>query len=417
MNRSALMTPEMVRELAARYHSPLYVFFESIVRARCAELRAALSYPNSVIRYACKALTLRAILQIVREEGFWIDASSLNEAKRALLAGFAPTTVQFTGESSSEAVFTELMELGVDINCSSLDQMRLIGRLFPRARVSFRLNPGEGHGANNKVNTGGPASKHGIYIDQLDDVRRVIRQYDLQLAGIHAHIGSGTDLEHWLRIKDITLAVAKGFDELSFINLGGGLPVVYNPVTDAPMPLAEWGERLSESMAMYCHELGRDIRLEIEPGRFVVAECGFLISEIQNIKRTPGYQFAILNTGFNHNPRPAMYGSYHPIDIVSGDGRDLIGAEEYVIGGYLCESGDIFTRSETGELLPRRFPTLRVGDLAVMGLVGAYSHSMKSDYNSMNLPASVLIDSQGTLQVIERRGTLEDIIRRENEVY
>lgn len=417
MANSWLLTPDMTRALATRYHTPLYVFFESTVRARCAELRAALSYPHSVIRYACKALTLRAILQIVREEGLWIDASSLNEAKRALLAGYSPNTIQFTGESSSQAVFTELMELGVGINCSSLDQMRLIGELFPGARVSFRLNPGEGHGANNKVNTGGPASKHGIYIDQLDDVRRITREYDLRIHGVHAHIGSGTDLEHWLRIKDITLSVAKKFDEISFVNLGGGLPVVYNPATELPMPLTQWGDRLSESMLKYCQECGRDIRLEIEPGRFVVAESGFLISEIQNIKRTPSYQFAILNTGFNHNPRPAMYGSYHPIEIVSGDSRDLRGSEEYVIGGYLCESGDLFTRSETGELLPRLFPKLQVRDLAIMGLVGAYSHPMKSDYNSMNLPASILIDTSGAARVIERRGTLEDIIRREIEVF
>jgi diaminopimelate decarboxylase len=408
---------DLVRELASRFHTPLYVFFESIVRQRCQELKAAITYPNRTIRYACKALTLQAILAIIRDEGLWIDASSLNEAKRASLAGYTPEQIQFTGESSSVAVFSELAELGVDINCSSLDQMRLLGRLFPGSKVSFRLNPGEGHGANNKVNTGGPASKHGIYIDQLDDVRSTLREHNLRLTGIHAHIGSGTDLGHWLRIKDITLEVARTFEDISFINLGGGLPVVYNPATDSPMPLHEWGNRLSDSIAVFSKEYGKDIRLEIEPGRFVVAECGYLIAEIQNIKRTPSYHFALLNTGFNHNPRPAMYGSYHPIDFVAADSRHLEGAEPYVIAGYLCESGDVFTRSETGELLPRNFPKLQLGDLAVMGIIGAYSHAMKSEYNSMNLPASVLIQSNGDVRVIERRGTLEDVMRREVEAF
>lgn len=411
------LSDALVRALARKYHSPLYVFLESTVRMRCKELKNAITYPHSVIRYACKALTLKAILTIIKDEGLWIDASSLNEARRALFAGYEPTQIQFTGESASVTVFEELHSLGVDMNCSSLDQLRLWGRLFPGSKVSFRLNPGEGHGANNKVNTGGPASKHGIYIDQLDAVRAALKAYNLKLSGIHAHIGSGTDLHHWLRIKDITLDVAKGFHDLTFINLGGGLPVVYNPSTDLPMPLQEWGARLSESFASFSKEYGKAVRLEIEPGRFVVAECGYLISEIQNIKATPEYEYVILNTGFNHNPRPAMYGSYHPLSVVSGDERKLAGLKNYVIAGYLCESGDVFTRSESGELLPRSFPELALGDLVVMGLIGAYSHTMKSEYNSMNLPASILIRPDGTERVIERRGTLEDIMRRENEAF
>jgi diaminopimelate decarboxylase len=405
----------LVRSLAQKYHTPLYVFRESVIRERCRELKAAIAYPNTTVRYACKALTLKAILQIVKDEGLWIDASSLNEAKRAVMAGFEPHQIGYTGESASVPVFSELLSMKVSMNCSSLDQMRLLGHLCPGAELSVRINPGEGHGANNKVNTGGPASKHGIYIDQLDEARSVIKEFNLKLVGIHAHIGSGTDLSHWLRIKDLTLSVAREFDDLSFVNLGGGLPVVYNPETDSPMPLAEWGERLTESFQDFSREYGKEVQLHIEPGRYVVAECGHLIAEVQNIKSTPGYTFALLNTGFNHNPRPAMYGSYHPISLITGDGRAPTGGREYVIGGYLCESGDIFTRGENGELLPRTFPELRLGDLMVMDLIGAYSHAMKSEYNSMNLPASVLVKSDGGVQVIERRGTLEDIMRRENE--
>lgn len=409
------LDPALVRSLAKKFHTPLYVFEESVIRKRCRELKAAISYRNTVIRYACKALTLQAVLRIIKDEGIWIDASSLNEAKRAVLAGFDPSQIGYTGESASVPVFSELLKMNVTINCSSLDQMRLLGKLHPGASFSFRLNPGEGHGANDKVNTGGPASKHGIYIDQLDQVKGVIAEYGLKLDGVHAHIGSGTDLGHWLRIKDLTLQVARQFENLHFVNLGGGLPIVYNPETDTPMPVAEWGERLTDSFEAFSKEYGKEVQLQIEPGRYLVAECGHLISEVQNIKTTPAYTFALLNTGFNHNPRPAMYGSYHPLEVVAGDGRDLSGSKEYVIGGYLCESGDIFTRSDDGTLAPRTFPEIKLGDLMVMGLVGAYSHAMKSEYNSMNLPASVLLSTNGTAKVIERRGTLEDVMRREVE--
>jgi diaminopimelate decarboxylase len=411
------LSHDQIRHLAEQYHTPLYVFEESTIRARCKEVKAAITYPNTIIRYACKALTLQAILKIIRDEGIWIDASSLNECKRACLAGYTANEIAYTGESACIPVFSELLAMGVEMNCSSLDQMRLIGQLAPGSKVSVRINPGEGHGANNKVNTGGPSSKHGIYIDQLDHVRAIAQQHHLHINGIHTHIGSGTDLSHWLRIKDITLTIAKEFEDLEFVNLGGGLPVIYNPDTDSRMPLQEWGSQLTESFEAFSKEYGKPVQLHIEPGRYFVAESGTLLAEVQNIKETPSYTFALLNTGFNHNPRPAMYGSYHPLEVVTHDNRAQGPLKEYVVAGYLCESGDVFTRSEDGSLLPRLLPTMALGDLVAMGIVGAYSHPMKSDYNSMNMPASVLLSQDGSVRVIERRGTLEDVMRREVEAF
>jgi len=408
---------EQVRKLARKYHTPLYLFEETVVRRQCLALKEAITYPHRVIRYACKALTLGPILQIVREEGLQIDAVSINEVHRALRAGFTPAEILYTGEGCSELVYQQLLERGVLINCSSLDQLRLIGSIAPGTRCSVRINPGEGHGANNKVNTGGPSSKHGIYVDQVPALLQLAKELSLKVVGVHSHIGSGTDLAHWLRIKDLTFAIAMKFPDLEFIDLGGGLPVVYNPETDCPMPLKEWGSRLSEGIEQLSRDYGRTIVLQIEPGRFVAAECGHLIAEVQSFKSTPLYDFVIVNTGLNHNPRPAMYGSFHPISFVSADGRELVGEQSYVIAGYLCESGDVFTVDAEGVLKPRIFPRLALGDLMVMGNVGAYSHSMKMDYNSMNLPASVLITTKGGERLIERRGTLEDIVRREVEVY
>ncbi|HET6605855.1 MAG TPA: diaminopimelate decarboxylase [Rhodopila sp.] len=404
-------------ELARTYHTPLYVFDEATIRAKCAALKAAMTYRNYRIRYACKALTLQAVLKIILDEGLWIDASSLNEVHRALRAGFNATEVYYTGEGATHEVYSFLVEHGILINCTSIDQIRLLGAIKPGHYCSIRINPGEGHGETTKTNTGGPSSKHGIYFDQVEEAKAVATSFGIRLIGVHSHIGSGTDLGHWLTIKDKTLAIAEGFSDLQFVNLGGGLPVVYNPETDKPMPLREWGAALSSSMEDFSRKLGRDIRLYIEPGRFIVAESGLLLAEVQAIKHTPGYQFAIVNTGLNHNIRPAMYGSWHPIRFIRHDERAAGPVEDYVVAGYLCESGDVFTIKADGTLAPRPFPKLAVGDLMVMGHVGAYAHVMKSDYNSMNLPASVLIDHDGKPMVIERRGTLADIMRREVEAY
>jgi diaminopimelate decarboxylase len=406
-----------LQALARTYHTPLYVFDEATIRARCTELKSAISYPNHRIRYACKALTLQAVLKIIRDEGLWIDASSLNEVHRALRAGFNPAEVYYTGEGATREVYQFLVDHGILINCTSIDQIRLLGAIKPGHHCSIRINPGEGHGETTKTNTGGPSSKHGIYFDQVEEAKSVAAGFGIRLIGVHSHIGSGTDLTHWLTIKDRTLALAETFRDLEFVNLGGGLPVVYNPQTDKPMPLREWGAALSSSMEAFSARLGRDIRLFIEPGRFVVAESGYLLAEVQAIKSTPGYEYAIVNTGLNHNIRPAMYGSYHPIRFIPHDNRPAGPVSDYVIAGYLCESGDVFTATADGTLAPRPFPHLAVGDLMVMSHVGAYAHAMKSEYNSMNLPASILIDRNGSPVVIERRGTLNDILRRELEAY
>ncbi len=406
--------------LADTYHTPLYVFEEAVIRQRCRELKSAIDYPHIVVRYACKALTLQAILKIIREEGLWIDASSINEVHRALRAGFRPEEIYYTGEGATRAVYETLVNRGVLINCTSMDQMRLLGTIDGRRVCSIRVNPGEGNGETHKTNTGGPSSKHGIYFDKMDDVRKLAEALGLRIVGVHAHIGSGGhEVAPWLRIKDLTLAIASGFPDLLFVNLGGGLPVVYNPEMQQPMPIGEWGRALSESMTAFSKKMGRNITLQIEPGRYVVAHCGTLLAEIQAVKSTPEYRFVIVNTGLNHNIRPSMYGSYHPIRFVRRNTTAGNQRSAYVVAGYLCESGDVFTvRSDgSGVLEPREFRELSVGDLMVMGCTGAYAHAMKSEYNSMNLPASVLVSEDGSARVIERRGTLDDIMRREVEVY
>jgi len=410
------LSTQRLIELADTYKTPLYVFEEAVIRARCRELRSAVSYPRTVIRYACKALTLQAILKIVRSEGLWIDASSVNEVRRAICAGFAPAEVFYTGEGATFEVYKELVDRGVFINCTSLDQLRLLGTVPGRSCCSIRVNPGEGDGESNKTNTGGPSSKHGIYFDQVNEALALAEAVGMKIIGVHTHIGSGGhDIAPWLRIKDRTLEIARAFPDLQFVNLGGGLPVVYNEATEHPMPIGEWGRVLSDSMKDFSKIAGREIALQIEPGRFVVAQSGTLLAEVQSVKSTPLYRFVIVDTGLNHNIRPAMYGSFHPIRFVPR-GRPVSNVTRtYVVAGYLCESGDVFTVDSDGVLAPREFAEVVVGDLMVMGCVGAYSHAMKSDYNSMNMPASVLVAADGRSSVIERRGTLHDIMMRENE--
>ncbi|WP_370675218.1 diaminopimelate decarboxylase [Pleomorphomonas sp. PLEO] len=415
---------QLTLQIVEKYHTPTYVFDEKTVRMNAREIMNSIAYRPFHPRYACKALTIGAILNIVREEGFWIDASSINEVDRALRAGFKAAEIYYTGEGATLEVYSTLVQRGILVNCTSIDQIRLLGRAGA-TRCSLRLNPGEGHGANHKTNTGGPSSKHGIYFTQIDDARSVAAENGIKVVGVHSHIGSGTDLSRWLFIKDKTLEMAKRFPDLEIVNLGGGFPVIYDDDKDDGMPLEGWGNALSASMDEFSRQIGRKVDLQIEPGRFLVAGSGVLLAEAQAVKttdpdeRSAGYNFVIVNTGLNHNIRPSLYGAFHPIRFVPRDGVSRAVSKPYVVAGYLCESGDVFTvtAENDGTLAPRVFPEVRVGDIMVMAGVGAYSHSMKSEYNSMNLPASILIEESGHLRVIERRGTLDDLMRRELEAY
>ena len=254
-------------------------------------------------------------------------------------------------------MYKMLAKDGMRINCTSLDQIRLLGATGIATKCSIRINPGEGHGANNKTNTGGPSNKHGIYKDQVDEARRLADKLGIQIDGVHAHIGSGGDsIDEWLRIKDKSLKIARAFPDLQFVNLGGGLPVVYDESKDKPIDFRAWGAALSETMEKFSESVGRAIQLQIQPGRYLVAHSGTLLAKVQSVKRTPKYNFVTVNTGMNHNPCPAMYGAFHPISFIPATRRRSPQTLDYVVAGYLCESGDVFTLADgDGKLAPRKF--------------------------------------------------------------
>lgn len=404
--------------LAEAYGTPLYVFDERLIREKCRQLWAAIDYRPFAPRYALKALTLRAVLEVIREEGYWADASSVNEVKRARRAGFATKQIYYTGEGGSDAEYRWLVEAGFLVNCTSLDQIRRLGRAGGTA-CSLRINPGEGHGETDKTNTGGPDSKHGIYFDQIGTAQALTRRLGIRVVGLHSHIGSGgTNLAEWLRVSEPTFGFADAFPEIEALNLGGGIPVNYGEEDLPGMSLEDWGAALSARMRAFADARGHEITLQLEPGRILVAAAGLLLADVQAVKQTaethgrPGRSYVVVNTGLTHNPRPSLYGSYHPMRTVSR-AEPLDSWQRHVIAGNLCESGDILTFAPGGKIGEREIGRVAVDDLLVMAGCGAYTQAMKSEYNSMDTPASVLVAPDNSHRLIERRGTFDDVIARE----
>lgn len=371
------------------------------------------------IRFAQKANSNIHVLKLLRAMDVLVDAVSLGEIERALRAGYVPGTeaheIVFTADVIDEATLARVVELGIPVNCGSPDMLVQLGRVARGHPVWLRINPGFGHGHNRKTNTGGPSSKHGIWHEELEDALRLVDAYGLSLIGLHMHIGSGVDYTHLHRVCDSMLsAVHRLHRPIEAISAGGGLTVPYRsgePEVDAGQYYAAWNEARLEVERI----VGKKVRLEIEPGRYLTGNAGLLVAEIRAVKRVADNHFVLLDAGFNDLARPALYGSHHDICFITPTGDPVAGpVSSIAVAGPLCESGDVFTQHDGGFVAFRDLPLPQVGDLAVMRDAGAYGATMSSNYNSRPLVPEILLDD-GRLTAIRKRQTIEQLLELEAE--
>ena len=406
----AFALPELVRQDG----TPLWVYDAATIRERIADLRAF-----DTIRYAQKANSNVHLLRLMREHGVVVDAVSLGEIERALLAGYSargaePAGIVFTADLLDRATLAKVIEEAIPVNCGSIDMLRQLAAAAPGHPVWLRINPGFGHGHSNKTNTGGEHSKHGIWHSDLAEALAEIERGGLRLVGLHMHIGSGVDYAHLSQVCDAMVdLVARAGVSVEAISAGGGLSVPYRegePRIDTAHYFSLWDAARQRIAA----HLGHPVRLEIEPGRYLVAEAGVLVSEVRAIKDMGSNHFVLCDAGFNDLMRPSMYGSYHAISVWQQDGTPVQGRAivPTVVAGPLCESGDVFTQGEGGVVLRRDLPAAQVGDLLVFHNAGAYGASMSSNYNSRPLIPEVLIDA-GEARLIRRRQTVAELLALE----
>ena len=394
-------------ELLKEYGSPLYVYNESILRQRCREMAGLVSYPNYRSNYSIKANSNMELLKIVREEGLHADAMSPGEIHVLLAAGFRPDEILFVANNVSAEEMQYAIDKGVLVSCDSLSQLRLYGRLDPGGRVAVRFNPGVGAGHHAKVITGGKETKFGINPESIDEVKATLKEYRLRLAGINQHIGSlFMDPSSYLQAARTLLNIAANFEDIEFIDMGGGFGIPYRKQEGQQrLDLVEAGRGLSQLMEDWTANYGKRVRLKIEPGRYIVAECGVLLGTVHAVKQNSGKTFIGTDIGLNVLLRPAMYDSHHDIEFYRNDAilkSDKVHTATVV--GNICESGDILAKS-------RELPEAAEGDIIGIMDAGAYGYSMSSNYNNRLRPAEVLIDLDGNPRLIRRRDTLEDLMR------
>ncbi len=425
-------TTDDIVQAARRFGTPLHLYDEHSIVKRCREILAMPNAFGMQARYAMKANSNRTLLQVIAGQGFGIDASSLNEARRAARAGILPEKIMLTTQEVSlleeRDELEKLIDAGMTYNVCSLRQLSLIMDFAkPRSlRLAMRVHPGVGSGESATRNTGDKYSCFGVHLTDIEAATGLARQNGLVIDHVHEHIGSGADPEKWRENIDRELGfVERYFPDAVSVCFGGGLKVARMP-GEASADLEDLGNYARDKIRSFEKRTGRKLIMEVEPGTYVIANAGLLITTVIDKKQTGpgGFQFLVLDGGMEVNARPLMYGSRHPFYVVSRN-AELLSSEfqlegldaerdARVVVGRCCESGDSQSLDELGHVIPRIMAEPEIGDFVVIGGCGAYCAAMTPfNYNSHAQAPEACLRTDGSLALIRKRQTLDQMTQNE----
>ena len=397
-------------DLAKEFGTPLYVYDANKIREKISVLRAAFEGIDLTIKYAVKANTNLSILRLMKENGVDMDVVSPQELEMGLIAGYDGSNITFTPSGVHFSEIEYAVSKGAIVNLDNLSVLEKFGATYGSSQPCLiRIKPHVFGGGNEKIMTAHPESKFGISIHQKAEILAIIKKYDMQVIGLHQHTGS--DIKDGKTFEQAASALfdfAYDFKDLQIIDLGGGFKVPYSP-EDPGVNMKEVGQIMSNAFLVFCAKYGRELRLWVEPGKFLVSEAGTFLAETNVVKLDPVKTFVGINTGLNHLIRPMMYGAYHY--IFNASNQDTSKQSAYRVSGYICET-DTFSFDFKGKENERLLNEVKEGDIIAMANAGAYGFTMASHYNSRFLPAEVLVDG-GVARVIRKRETMEDLLKNQ----
>lgn len=393
-------------ELLKEYGSPLYVYNEQILRSRINEMKELSDYDNFKVNYSAKANSSLAILQIAKQEGLFADAMSPGEIYIELKAGFKPQEILFIPNNVSAEEMRYAVDLGVMVSVDSLSQLETYGKINQGGKVCIRFNSGIGVGHHEKVVTAGKNTKFAVNPEDIAEVKRLLEKYSLKLAGINHHMGSlFMEPEAYIEGAKALLKIAKEFDGLKFIDLGGGFGIPYHKQEGMRrLNLSGMKEPLTSLMTDFAKEYGSKVRFMVEPGRYIAAECGVLLGTVNAVKYNGNTKYAGSDLGFSVLIRPTLYEAHHDIEIYRPQGGFSGIYEQVTIVGNICETGDIIAKD-------RKLPEIMEGDIIGVLDAGAYGFVMSSNYNLRPRPAEVMIRTDGSVALIRNRDSFEDMVK------
>ncbi len=409
--------------VAEKFGTPTYVYSAGTILDHLTRLNGALATLDHLICYAVKANSNRSILKLLADAGAGFDIVSGGELFRVLAAGGDPAKCTFAGVGKSPEEIEYALELGVySFNVESESELEHIDRIAGaknlRAPIALRANPDVDPHTHEYISTGSRENKFGIALGQLPAVyERAAEMRNIDIVGVQMHIGSQiTEAAPFASaIKKLTPIVRelKSKYPIKFFSIGGGMGIIYRRALESGT--GKWwhdhgGETSAFSIRDYADAIvpplrELNLRILVEPGRFLVGNAGVLLARVSCIKKSGAKKFAIVDAGMNDLIRPALYHSYHEIVPVKETKSERESKIDIV--GPVCESGDFFA-------LDREMPELHEGDLLAIMSAGAYGFVMASNYNSRRLPSEVFVRGD-KFALIRPRQTWEDLVRGEVE--
>lgn len=387
------LSNEQATELVAKNGSPLFVYSRSQLQLRADEL-VRLSMPfGLMVRYAVKANPHPDIVKLFSEAGLHFDASSSYEAAMLLSQGIPGEKISLSSQQSAHNL-PELLAARVQYVATSLHQLELFVTADNRPEtVGLRVNPAIDHaGQNNRLSTGGVAASFGLWHEHIKEALEVARANNVTIDRLHTHIGSGADPAIWASAMDASLSIVRRMPDVTTLDFGGGYKIS-RAAGEHETDMQQVSAIFVEKLQTFAKETGRELKLEIEPGTWLVAHGGILLAQVDDIVDTglDGYTFLRVNTGMNDFIRPAMYGAQHDIQVIN----DSADEAAYVVTGHCCETSDVLTPmpGDPEHIVPRKTRKPAIDDVIAIADTGAYCASMSTkQYNAYPSAQEVFVD-------------------------
>ena len=390
---------EELNKAASTYGTPLYVYHGEKIEAQYQNLLNHFSTKSTRFFYACKSLTNIHILNLVKNAGCNIDCSSINEVKLAIHVGFDVENILYTSNSIAFEEIKEAVSLGVHVNIDSLSNLEKFGAAFGgRYPVGIRIRPDILAGGNLKISTGHDKSKFGIPYSEKEALKNIQKKYGINISALHIHTGSEIeDVAVFLQSATVFENLLPDFQTVNILDFGGGFKVPYMP-EEKGTDIAVLGAEVNKIMEQLSTKMGRNLTAWFEPGKYLVSESGYFITQVNVLKKSGDIEFAGINSGLNHLIRPMFYDAYHHIVNISSPNKE---EKKYAVVGNICET-DTFAWD-------RPIASIEEGDYLVFFNAGAYGYEMSSNYNARFKPAQVLYKN-GKASLISRADTFEDLL-------
>lgn len=402
---SILSNNEIIKSLSLNYDTPLYIYDGDLISKNITKIKKSFKYRFVDMHFALMCNSNTHLLQVICEKGVKVFVCSAGELFVALKCGFKPENIIASGTGFTDEELKYFIENGIQMNIDSLGLLERYGKFNPGGNVGIRINFDFNKDFQPNVYPEiywGVRNRMGIWEKDIYKALEIAQKYNLKIIGLHQYSGTNIlDSQKFLIIIEKLFDLAKHFNNLEYIDIGGGFGIDYENGQD--FSWSEFGDIIDKKMIIIAQKLGRNIRLKLEPGRSIIASAGIFVGKIVDIKETDNTLFLVTNFGLSNFVRPYLYNAYHRTRIIS------VSEESISISNKICHVCGNTVAINDFLAKNRKFTQVSIGDLILVEDAGAYGYSMGSHFCGRTRPAEVLVNNNKDI-LIRKREDFESLL-------